>query len=46
MVIDRLISGVHLIVDIVVGSLLSTGFVLMYYAVSSLKSCDFDNNAI
>lgn len=44
MVIGRLISGVHWFTDIIGGALLSAGLVMLYHAVSGLKSCNFDNN--
>lgn len=44
MVIGRLISGVHWFTDIIGGALLSAGLVMLYHTVSSLKSCNFDNN--
>ena len=38
MVIARLISGIHWLTDIIGGAVLSTSLVMMYYAVSNLKS--------
>ena len=37
MVISRLLSGVHWITDIIGGALLSTGLVMLYHSVCSLK---------
>ena len=39
MVIGRLVSGVHWFSDIIGGCLLSSGLVLIYHSVNSLKEC-------
>ena len=37
MVIDRLVSGVHWLTDIIGGALLSAKLVMLYHAISGLK---------